>query len=67
MASDGNTPEAETVFHLFLRLQDESGNAQITVTVDHNVRLLCQSIDVNFAHAPVQNRVIYWTVSRLTT
>lgn len=44
MVSDGYTPEVENVFHLFLRLQDERGNAQITVTVDQNVRLLCSEM-----------------------
>ena len=39
-APDGVTPECENVFHLFLRLQDEHGQAQITVTVDQNVRSL---------------------------
>lgn len=37
IASDGITAECENTFHLFLRLQDESGHAQITVTVDQNV------------------------------
>lgn len=41
-ASDGTTPECENVFHLFLRLQDERGQAQITVTVDQNVCSLHQ-------------------------
>ena len=36
-APDGATPECENAFHLFLRLQDEHGQAQITVTVDQNV------------------------------
>ena len=36
--SEGVPPGWENVFHLFLRLQDESGNAQITVSVDQNVR-----------------------------
>ncbi|KAH9981741.1 hypothetical protein BJV74DRAFT_853868, partial [Russula compacta] len=34
IASDGITAECENTFHLFLRLQDERGHAQITVTVD---------------------------------
>ena len=42
MDSDEKMPDFENVFHLFLRLQDERGNAQITVTVDQNVRLFCQ-------------------------
>jgi hypothetical protein len=51
MVSDGETPETENVFHLFLRLQDERGNAQITVTVDQNVKYSLSSIDLIFAHA----------------
>jgi hypothetical protein len=39
-SSQGVPPGWENVFHLFLRLQDERGNAQITVSVDQNVRLL---------------------------
>ena len=38
--SEGVPPECENMFHLFLRLQDERGNAQITVSVDQNVRFL---------------------------
>ena len=41
-ALDGATSECENVFHLFLRLQDERGQAQITVTVDQNVSSLHQ-------------------------
>jgi hypothetical protein len=41
-APDGATPECENIFHLFLRLQDENGQAQITVTVDQNVSSLHQ-------------------------
>src|SRR6267378_7658937 len=40
IASDGMPPGWVNVFHLFLRLQDERGNAQITVSVDQNVRFL---------------------------
>ena len=40
-APEGVEPGWENVFHLFLRLQDERGNAQITVSVDQNVRFLC--------------------------
>jgi hypothetical protein len=43
-APDGATPECETVFHLFLRLQDEHAVAQITVAVDQNVCSLCQRL-----------------------
>ncbi|KAF8503259.1 hypothetical protein F5888DRAFT_1660166 [Russula emetica] len=39
-APDGATPECENVYHLFLRLQDEHGKAQITVTVDQNSSIL---------------------------
>ncbi|KAI0306301.1 hypothetical protein B0F90DRAFT_731930 [Multifurca ochricompacta] len=37
---EGAAPEWENIFHLFLRLQDEHGNAQITVTVDQNSNIL---------------------------
>ncbi|KAI0247944.1 hypothetical protein BJV78DRAFT_1241315 [Lactifluus subvellereus] len=40
MASDGEAPEWESMFHLFLRLQDEHGHAQITVAVDQNSSIL---------------------------
>ena len=50
-APDGATPECENVFHLFLRLQDEDGKAQITVTVDQNVCSLHQIL-IYVAHFP---------------
>ena len=53
MGSDGKATEFENIFHLFLRLQDEDGNAQITVTVDQNVRLLCEIL-ILLSYAPVQ-------------
>ncbi|KAI9446168.1 hypothetical protein H4582DRAFT_1904053 [Lactarius indigo] len=37
---EGVEPGWENMFHLFLRLQDERGNAQITVSVDQNSSLL---------------------------
>ncbi|KAH9020446.1 hypothetical protein EDB85DRAFT_2095013 [Lactarius pseudohatsudake] len=39
-APEGESPGWESMFHLFLRLQDERGNAQITVSVDHNSSIL---------------------------
>ncbi|KAI9459437.1 hypothetical protein BJY52DRAFT_1148908 [Lactarius psammicola] len=39
-APEGVSPGWENVFHLFLRLQDERGKAQITVSVDQNSSLL---------------------------
>ena len=51
--SDGTTPECEDVFHLFLRLQDKHGPAQITVAVDQNVCLLFQ-VRIYFAHPPAR-------------
>ncbi len=66
-APDGATPECENVFHLFLRLQDEHGQAQITVTVDQNVCSLHQGL-VRVAHFAIcANRVVYWVASRPTT
>jgi len=66
MDSEEETPESENVFHLFLRLQDERGNAQITVTVDQNVRLLCQVLII-LCLCTCATRANFWTVSRLTT
>ena len=40
-SEEGMPPGWDNMFHLFLRLQDERGNAQITVSVDQNVRFLC--------------------------
>jgi len=39
-ASHKATQECENIFHLFLRLQDEHTNAQITVAVDQNSSIL---------------------------
>lgn len=48
-ATDGATPKCENVFHIFLRLQDEHGQAQITVTIDQNVCSLHQVL-ISVAH-----------------
>lgn len=63
---DGRALESENVFHLFLRLQDERGDAQITVTVDQNVRLLCEVLILLFS-CTCANRAAYWMASHLTT
>jgi hypothetical protein len=66
-APDGATPECENVFHLFLRLQDEHGHAQITVTVDQNVCALHQVL-ICVAHFFIcASRVAYWVASCPTT
>jgi hypothetical protein len=51
--ADGATLEWENVFHLFLRLQDEYADAQITVAVDRNVCTLFEVL-IYVAHPPVR-------------
>jgi hypothetical protein len=61
--SEGVPPGCENMFHLFLRLQDERGNAQITVSVDQNVSFLCVfTIDANM---PRMSRAAYSMSCRL--
>jgi hypothetical protein len=57
ITSDGTTPEWEDVFHLFLRLQDKHGTAQITVAVDQNVCPLFQ-VCIYFAHPREQSSML---------
>jgi hypothetical protein len=57
-APDGATPECENVFHLFLRLQDEHGQAQITVIVDQNVCSLHQVLIRSFFHLCEQSGIL---------
>jgi len=60
------TPDCENVFHLFLRLQDEHGHAQITAAIDQNVRSLCQVL-MYFCSSTCASRAAYSVASRLTT
>ena len=67
MTSDGEAPEWESMFHLFLRLQDEHGHAQITVAVDQNVCLSRFSFEIVVrCSTGCMSRAAYFMASRPT-